>query len=396
MIKNNFPFNNVLNTKKLFANLGVAKKSCGALIFWVLKEFFVLEQFKSKSKILNLAYKALKKFSVKAVQLLRFYGRDAFKTEFKKWLTFSASLKSRKQINVRVDASKTGHKYGFLIPELKILYDYVSNSNIKTHEIYVLLVSIGNKDYIADFVLKKKDEKGGNRIAKSMIYNLYNSMDKLKPDFRKYVRISLDGAFGNGDMISWLNKHKLTNTAIKSGGKDYCRYVLKDKEFRNTLKNLEQHLLKEGCFKEFNPCHHLSGEYVDILVEINEVTLKAVLVRYKRKKKNSYRSVLVLSHNLDWHSFQIIQTYKGRWQIEVMFRTSKQHLGLEKYSFHSEDNVDNIEMHLALRFICYMWLSWYRAEHTRPSKTSLKDVILRWRRYLNELPPKSFQQLFSG
>jgi hypothetical protein len=394
--KNPFSLTEINNTKALLRNILKGKKSIGALLYWILLPFLNEKKSKTKSRLQNLVYKVLKSFPITAVQFLRCYGRTTFKNDFKEWLELSPSQKSKKHINVRVDGSKTGRKYGFIIPELQWLYDYVTKSKMLTHEIYVLLISIGDKDYIVDFLLKKKSDKGTNKIAQNMLYNLYNSMGTLKSDYKQWVRISLDGAFGNGDMLKWLAKHNFINSALKSGGKDNCNFTWNNKIYRGTLKWLEGFLAKYGDFRTFNPCHKLSGEYVEIEVEISGIIVKVLLIRFKKKKKIGYRYLMILSLNLEWYAYQIFQTYKGRWPIETMFRTTKQRLDIEAYSFHSENTTENIEMHLALRFIGYMWLNWYRIENTRPSKTSLNDVVNRWKLYLNNLNSRAFQLLFSG
>lgn len=398
-MKNNnkpFPLDDINNTKDLLRNYKIGKKSIGALIYWIFRPFLKDNQSKTIDRLKNLAYKVLKSFPIFAVKFLRVFGRSAFKDHFKRWLKYSASQKSKHPINARVDGTKTGRKYGFVIPELQYLYDYVTKSKMMTHEIYVLLISIGEKDYIVDFKLKKKNEKGTNKIAQQMIYNLYNSMTSMKPDFKRWVKISLDGAFGNGSMVEWFARHNLKNIALKSGGKDNCNFVFNEIMHKKTLKGLENYLAENVSFCKFNPCHKLKGEYVEIIAEINGIEVKVVLIRYEKKKKKGYRYLMLLSLNLDWYAYQIVKAYKGRWPIETMFRTTKQKFDLGVYNFHSEKTTENIEMHLALRFIGYMWLNWYRVEHTRRKRTSLNDVVIRWKQYLNNMSPKAFQLLFSG
>ena len=136
-----------------------------------------------------------------------------------------------------------------------------------------------------------------------------------------------------------------------------------------------------------------------------------MLVKYFGKQKVSDRYLLLLSPNLDWWPFQIVQCYKGRWQIEVMFRTSKQIFELENYSYHiivretdneqtikkkKEIKLQAIEWHIALSFIGYMWMNWYRKEYTRIGKTQLRDIRKSWIKYFNLLSSKSILSLISS
>jgi hypothetical protein len=385
------------NTKELLTNFSLGEKSIGALLFWILKPFIEPNGSKTQARLKDLGYKVLKIFPIAGVQLLRYLGRTAFKVHFSQWLSMSHSHKSKNPITCRVDGTKSGRKYGFSIPELQLLFDHVTNSRFKTHDLYVTMISIGHKDFIVDFLIKKKDDKGGvNRIVQRMIYNLCNSMGKHKAEFKKWVKIALDGAWGKGEILAWFTKHGFLNTVVKSGGVDLVKFQWKGTTCSMKLKKMEKFLIEQAHFKSFNACHHLEGQYFELtgLLISAKVSVKIVLYRFQSKKGKT-RYLMLLSLRQDWYSYQILKAYKGRWPIEVMFRTCKQVLKIEKYSFHSE-GTDNIEMFFALRFIGYMWLNWYRVAHTRPSITPLEKVVMRWRGYLNGLSPKAFQCLFSG
>ena len=122
----------------------------------------------------------------------------------------------------------------------------------------------------------------------------------------------------------------------------------------------------------------------------------------------------------DWHSHQIVKTNKGRWSIETMFRTGKQRFDWEKMGYHiktviyypscgvvkilndderedsQESAFQRIKRFLALRFMGYMAVNWYRVDCTRRSVTSLKRVVDDWQAYFASLSPKVFQNLFAG
>ncbi len=349
-----------------------------------------------KSRVENLAYKALKMFPKMAFVLIRLFSIRELKKDYEEWLKKSPSTKSKKKFKARIDGTKSGKKYAKKMPALKLLYDYVNHCKIKTHTIYLFVVSLGYKDYIVDFKLVKKDKDGWNKIAKVMINRFIRSIGKKKQTL-KYLRISLDGAWGNGNMLLYLYKKGFKYVAVKSGGKDLVEYNGNS----YTLKAFEKFLAKTFSFKEFTARYSLKGEYCSCIVKLIScnISIRIVLRRFKsNSKKEPYRYLMLLSTNTNINEvrdYQIAQIYEGRWGIEECIKCSKQVADITDYSYHS-DKVTNIEMFLSLRFCLYMFLNWYRVENCRHSVTSLYKVAERFRLYFNSIGYNSIWKLFSG
>ena len=70
----------------------------------------------------------------------------------------------------------------------------------------VLLVSLGNKDYILDFELIKHEsgKLSGYDIVFNMLSDLLERLGEYREAFKKYCRISLDGWYGRGNMFVLL------------------------------------------------------------------------------------------------------------------------------------------------------------------------------------------------
>lgn len=323
-----------------------------------------------RSRVENLVYKALKLFPTLAFTLLRQFALNEFESDFSLWLKKSASSKSKHRIKVRIDGTFTGKKYANKMPFIKKLYDYVNACYIKTHTLYLLVVSIGKKDFIMDFELVKDKKKGNNKIAKSMLNRLISSLNDA-PKFLHYCRLSLDGAWGNGDMLLWLSEMGFKYAVVKSGGKDLVHYNGEN----ISLKNLERRLSTEtNDFTKFNPKHRLKGDYISVTVDLvnTNLTIRIVLRRFY-SQNNGYRYLMLLSPCLSIYDYQIVQCYEGRWGVEDCIKANKQVTKIKEYSFHSNTD-DNIEMFISLRFCLYMVLNWYRVEYCRYSKTSLYKV----------------------
>lgn len=352
-----------------------------------------LEGSKKLNKVKSLAYKVLSKKLIRfAYQLIEGFALSEFKKDFQYWQTLSDSSKSKKRIAIRLDHTKSGHKYSKRMPELRKLYDYVSGSYINCHEIAVLLVSIGKKDYVVDFVLIKESHEGGyNVICQKLIKRFLNNLGGLKKDFLHYARLSLDGAYGNGTMMDFIEEKGFRYAAVKSSGKDLVEYQGNSMK----LKELEQALSQRNDFREFNPKHGLKGDFVLSIVTMKRTgqEIKVLLRRFKAKKRK-YRYLLILSLDKDIEHYQIAQCYQRRWKIEDCFKESKGIVDLMGYSYHSKSS-RNIEMFITLRLICYMILNWYRVEHCRPSKTSMWKVAKRFKKEFNAIGQKDLWNLFS-
>ncbi len=362
---------NLSDTLKLKIN---GKKSIQALIFIVFISFYSKKETKKSKALINLSYTVLrKKIRQLGYTLIRNYGLEEFKKNFTSWLTKSDSYKSKHRVKLRIDTTKTGKKYGFAIPELERLYDYVNKCHINTHELYICLISIDKKEYVLDFELvKKSNTKGDNKTAKKMIDRLIRSLGILSSPFIHYARVSLDGAWGNGEMLEYLSGKKFQYNAVKSGGNDLVCY----QNDYISLKDLERALSITGKFKYFNEKHKLKGEYcsTNVCLKKSGLTIKVVLRRFYSEKSKEYRYLMILSVNTELYDYKIAQCYGDRWGIEECIKECKQIVDLTKYSYHSKATTRNIELYLALKFICYMNINWYRVEYCRPALTSTWDV----------------------
>ena len=349
---------------------------------------------KKMKELQKQSYYSLNKYSNSTMHVLYSFGRKEFTGDFRNWLSETDSYKSKNRIAIRIDGTKSGKKYGKKIPELEVLWDYVNRCKIRTHEIYIFVVSIGKKDYIVDFILvKKAHRKGWNYLAIEMIERFLNALGSQSENFIEFGRLSLDGAWGNGEMMEYIESKGFRYNAVKSGGKDIIKFF----GLEMSLKNLEIYLSTFFNFKKFNPVHKLKGEYCSGTVELKEknIPIKIVLRRFP-KSKGGYRYLMILSTDLNVYDFQIAQCYCLRWGIEENIVECKQVIKITDYSYHSKEGPGNIEMFLALRFISYMFLNWYRVEHCRTSKTSIWKVADRFKEYFNDEGPKTVWKLFSG
>lgn len=405
-------------------------KQVGALLYLCLSSLIIPKQTPMYDRIQNYSYKALASCPVEGQDLLSAFVQPAFEEDFRKWLDQEPFYKSRHPVISRIDASKLGRHYGNTIPHMKWQYDYVTKSNIKTLCIYVLLISIGDKEYIGGYTIPQLEgDTGSNLIAQDLFSAFYDALPSdLKQPFQEWGRVALDGGWGNGTMVSWLKEKGYHHVVIKSGGKD--KVVDSCGHEYASLRDYEDMLIstlddESESWRQFNSCYHLDGVWYyteKVTLQTKNTEVQVVLLKYPAKKahhKDRYLMLLSLPEE-DWHSHQIVKAYKGRWGIETMFKTGKQRFDWEKIGYHikkiihypsegvikerTDEEVkanqelafQRINRYLALRFMSYMIVNWYRVEWSRPSKTSLAQVIDRWKKYFDTLSPKAIQNLFAG
>ncbi len=103
--------------------------------------------------------------------------------------------------------------------------------------------------------------------------------------------------------------------------------------------------------------------------------VKLVFVRDNRK--TDWLALLSTDTSLD--DEKIVQTYGKRWDIEVFFKMTKQHLKLAK-EIHSRD-YDALVAHTSIVFMRYMFLSY---QQRRAIDLGFRLLISRFQKFKNQ------------
>ena len=103
-----------------------------------------------------------------------------------------------------------------------------------------------------------------------------------------------------------------------------------------------------------------------VFVKLNNgLPAKIVFVRNKHKKD----WLALLSTDIELADAEVVRIYGKRWDIEVFFRTIKQHLGLEKDC--QARNFDTLIAHTTLVMVRYMFLALQQRRHDDPRTLGL-------------------------
>ena len=381
----------------LFESQGLTQKKVLALMFWMYFPFLELKDTPSWERHRNYGYKVMADPPFKGCELLSYVSINLFIERFTEWLKKSNSRKSEKPIELIADFTKTGNKYGHRIPLLYNLYDYVHQCYINTHQICPLVICLGEEEFVIDYELwDPTNRKGNNQIVQEMIERLLEYLGSYQDgslclSFLHWARLTLDGGWGNGNMLNWAFKKGFNFIVFKSGGKDVVEFYWRGKRYTRTLKELESFLAnsKFTTWRPFNKTHNLPGVYTYLNVRLikQNIWIKLLLICF------AHGYLMLLTPNLNLQANRILKTYKRRWPIEVLIRTAKQECGLERYSFHSPDT-NNIELFIGMRLLLENMIHNYRIKYTKRSKTTLKDVIIGLNKEFSKMRPNTFQKLF--
>jgi hypothetical protein len=97
----------------------------------------------------------------------------------------------------------------------------------------------------------------------------------------------------------------------------------------------------------------------------DEKQARIVFIRDRHKKD----WLALLSTDIDLPEADVVRIYGKRWDIEVFFRTAKQHLQLEKGS--QARDFDNLIAHTTFAFIRYIFLSLEQRQYDDPRTLGL-------------------------
>jgi SRSO17 transposase len=141
-------------------------------------------------------------------------------------------------------------------------------------------------------------------------------------------------------------------TACREKGYEYIGAVKSNRNFfpdgrprdKRKLESFGKNVLeKEGKRKKIEGCkkRHTLAEKVGTMTKLGRVKLAFS----QRTREKSW--IILATNQLEWTAKDIVVHYRNRWSIEVLFKMSKQHLGLGDYQYLRYTAVDRY-LHLVL------------------------------------------------
>lgn len=155
------------------------------------------------------------------------------------------------------------------------------------------------------------------------------------------IMFLMDGAFSSEGMLSFCQKHKIM----------YCMRFHSNKKV--IINGNEDQLRKHDGIK-------MSSRKKGRLVEGYYKGLKVFIVAFKRKEKSGKIKLIYLVTSEIASPKKMIHTYKKRWAIEKVFRTTKQHLGLRDCQARSAAKQ---EVHIFAVLVAFAFLEIQKFNH---------------------------------
>lgn len=182
------------------------------------------------------------------------------------------------------------------------------------------------------------------KIAQRLINNVCEA--------KSFTRLLADAAYISVDMIKFLNNLKI--------------------EFVTRIHSSRKVTTSDGiCMQmKLHPGFRLNRNLRSKIVKVMMQDVEVFIVVFKRKKKNSceYEKVF-LATNIRTSANEIIKMYDNRWEIEPLFRCTKQSFGLMQCSSRA---LEKQALHINAVFFGFAFIQY---ETSRKKLPRLEDTI---------------------
>lgn len=192
-----------------------------------------------------------------------------------------------------------------------------------------------------------------NDLIKHMILNVQS----LFPD--KKIRVAADGAFATQELLQWAAHNKIAVDV-----RMHCNRVV---EYKCTMHRID-------TIKKLIP----RGSKQTRTIQVMWHTIKLYITACKRTDKHGKETIIYLASTYHHTSSEHARQYKKRWNIEKIFRTCKQSLGMNtcmsnKYEKHFG--------HITSVLLAYTIAQLYRKKYRlKIPEDAIRDIQLKYGR----------------
>jgi len=187
--------------------------------------------------------------------------------------------------------------------------------------------------------------------------------------------ITADGAFANKNFLRWCVQNKI---AIEVRMRSNCVVLYKEKTIRiRDIKNLEP-----------------KGRQMARTIAVVWHGIPLLITAQRRIDKRGNETIVFQAATFEAKPMRHVQIYRTRWTIEKMFRTVKQHLGLQECSARK---METQESHIASVFLAYALLHCNQRQQNLPTpEAALRDAKRKKGKFLDRYLDRLNQLIDSG
>lgn len=175
------------------------------------------------------------------------------------------------------------------------------------------------------------------------IYRIILKVKSLFPTTR--IIVAADGAFASKEFLLWCTNN---NIPAEVRMRSNCSVFYKNEKIR--IRDI----------KELQP----KGRQMARTIHVMWHDIPLFITAQRRIDKKGQESVVFQASTFQAKPIRHVQIYQARWNIEKMFRTTKQHLGLQECSARK---METQESHIASVFLAYVLLQCDRQKQKLPT-----------------------------
>ena len=242
-------------------------------------------------------------------------------------------FKNSRELTLSIDDTLIKKIYSKKIAGVGYFFDTKIGKTIRSYRLMACILTNGkyNIPINFDFLFDKNlvDEKDEMKTKLQIIQFFYKSAKTIFPD--KIIKIAFDGLFASVEILTWFVSNKIKLDARMHSNRKV--------EYKGKLYKIKE-------IKDLVPV----GRQKSRTISIKWHNLKLFLTAELRTDKNNETTIVYIVSTYKSRSKDHVDAYKRRWPIEMLFRTSKQYLGLEQcFSV----NLDLQKNHIASVFLAY-------------------------------------------
>jgi len=241
---------------------------------------------------------------------------------------------TKKELILIFDETLIRKIYSRLMEGTGSFYDTQLFRRIMAYKLLVAMLTDGSQSLpLAATLLFSKELVPNSKETKyEWIHNIILKIKSLFPTTR--IIVAADGAFASKDFLLWCTKN---NISAEVRMRSNCAVIYKDGKIR--IRDI----------KELKP----KGRQMARTIHVMWHDIPLFITAQKRIDKKGQETIVFQASTFAAKPIRHVQIYQARWNIEKMFRTTKQHLGLQECSARK---METQESHIASVFLAYALL----------------------------------------
>jgi len=241
---------------------------------------------------------------------------------------------TKKELILIFDETLIRKIYSRLMEGAGSFYDTQLFRRIMAYKLLVAMLTDGSKSLpLASILLFSKELVPNSKETK---YEWIRKIIlKIKNTFpTTHIIVAADGAFASKEFLLWCTNN---NISVEIRMRSNCSVLYKDEKV--CIRDI----------KELRP----KGRQMARTIRVMWHGMPLFITAQRRINKKNQESVVFQVSTFEAKPIRHVQIYKTRWNIEKMFRTTKQHLGLQECSARK---METQESHIASVFLAYALL----------------------------------------